>query len=98
MAEKVFQLLERLKLTELSKTKAMESLKKKENEVLSLSKVNNKLNNDILELTKLRDKYENEKKDLAEQVKSLRKHNVSLVNKSKEDAAGMAYMAPYCLY
>ena len=32
MAEKVFQLLERLKLSELGKTKAMEALKKKEME------------------------------------------------------------------
>jgi myosin protein heavy chain len=38
MAEKVFQLLERLKLAELSKTKALESLKKKEQDVVGLQK------------------------------------------------------------
>jgi chromosome segregation ATPase len=38
MAEKVFQLLERLKLAELSKAKALEALKKKEQDVVSLQK------------------------------------------------------------
>eukprot|EP00605_Chrysophyceae_sp_TOSAG23-4_P002139 GSChrysophyteH1.ASY1.ANO1.2366.1 assembled CDS len=36
MAEKVFQLLERLKLAELGKTKAMEALKKKEQDMVSV--------------------------------------------------------------
>ena len=87
MAEKVFQLLERLKLTELSKTKAMESLKKKENEVLSLSKTNNKLSSDLLEITKIKDKLDIEKKEMIEQIKTIRKHNLTIINKSKEDSS-----------
>ena len=38
MAEKVFQLLERLKLAELSKMKALEALKKREQDVISMQK------------------------------------------------------------
>jgi myosin protein heavy chain len=40
MAEKVFQLLERLKLAEIGKTKAMEALKKKEQDMVGLQKKN----------------------------------------------------------
>merc|ERR1719446_1218045 len=43
MAEKVFQLLERLKLAELGKTKSMEALKKKEQDMVSLQKKNARL-------------------------------------------------------
>ena len=38
MAEKVFQLLEKLKLSELGKMKAMEAMRKKEQEVLAAKK------------------------------------------------------------
>jgi hypothetical protein len=43
MAEKVFQLLERLKLSELGKTKAMEAMRKKEQEMIALKKKNARL-------------------------------------------------------
>jgi len=44
MSEKVFQLLERMKLAELGKNKAIETLKKKEQEVISLKKKKFKIN------------------------------------------------------
>lgn len=42
MAEKVFQLLERLKLAELGKTKAVEALRTKESELTALKKKNSR--------------------------------------------------------
>jgi myosin protein heavy chain len=46
MAEKVFQLLERLKLAEIGKTKAMEALKKKEQDMVGLQKKNARYDDD----------------------------------------------------
>ena len=46
MAEKVFQLLERLKLAEIGKTKAMEALKKKEQDMVGLQKKNARYDGD----------------------------------------------------
>ena len=43
MAEKVFQLLERLKLAELGKTKAVEALRKEEQELVAQKKKNGRL-------------------------------------------------------
>lgn len=42
MAEKVFQLLERLKLAELGKSKAVEALRTKESELTALKKKNSR--------------------------------------------------------
>jgi myosin protein heavy chain len=46
MAEKVFQLLERLKLAEIGKAKAMEALKKKEQDMVGLQKKNARYDDD----------------------------------------------------
>lgn len=85
MAEKVFQLLERLKLAEIAKTRSMESLRKKEQEVLSLKKKNSHLIKESTKEGKMRVKVELEKKDLEEQIRSLKKHNIQLGQKCKEE-------------
>lgn len=86
MAEKVFQLLERLKLAELGKTKAMEALKKKEMDTISLQKKNARLIKESTEESKLRVKVEMDNKILQEQIRGLKKNNSTLAQKSKEEA------------
>lgn len=86
MAEKVFQLLERLKLAELGKTKAMEALKKKEMDTISLQKKNARLIKESTEESKLRVKVEMDNKILQEQIRGLKKNNATLAQKSKEEA------------
>ena len=65
----------------------MESLKKKENEYLVLNKQYTKLQAENIEYAKLKEKYEQEKKDSVEQLKAIRKHNQTLVQKSKDEAS-----------
>merc|ERR1711991_160183 len=86
MAEKVFQLLERLKLAELGKTKAMEALKKKEQDMVALQKKNARLIKEATEESKARVKAELDIKVLQDQVRALKKHNSDLAQKSKEEA------------
>jgi len=86
MAEKVFQLLERLKLAELGKSKAMEALKKKELDMISLQKKNSRLIKESTEESKSKVKVEMDNKILQEQVRSLKKNNTSLSQKSKDEA------------
>jgi len=86
MAEKVFQLLERLKLAELGKTKAMEALKKKEQDMISLQKKNARLIKESTEEGRARVKAELDVKVLQDQVRTLKKSNTDLANKSKEEA------------
>lgn len=86
MAEKVFQLLERLKLAELGKTKAMEALKKKEQDMVALQKKNARLIKEATEESKARVKAELDIKVLQDQVRALKKHNTDLAQKSKEEA------------
>ncbi len=86
MSEKVFQLLERLKLAELGKTKAMEALKKKEQDMVSLQKKNARLIKESTEESKAKVKAEMDNKVLQEQVRALKKNNTSLAQKSKEEA------------
>lgn len=86
MAEKVFQLLERLKLAELGKSKAMEALKKKEQDMISLQKKNSRLIKESTEENKLKVKLEMDVKVLQEQIRALKKNNTTLANKSKEEA------------
>merc|ERR1719155_304484 len=75
MAEKVFQLLERLKLAELGKTKSVESLKKKEQEVASLKKKNQRLLRESTEEGKKRVRAELDKKVVMDQLTALKRHN-----------------------
>lgn len=78
MAEKVFQLLERLKLAELGKTKALDGLKTKELELLALKKKNARLLKEGTSEGKARAKSEMDKKVLLEQLQALKKHNAQL--------------------
>ncbi|RLN88396.1 hypothetical protein BBJ28_00004297 [Nothophytophthora sp. Chile5] len=78
MAEKVFQLLERLKLAELGKTKAIDGLKQKELELLALKKKNARLLKEGTQEGKARVKSEMDKKVLLEQLQALKKHNAQL--------------------
>ena len=86
MAEKVFQLLERLKLAELGKTKAMEALKKKELDMVALQKKNARLIKESTEEGRARVKAELDVKVLQDQVRAIKKHNSQLTQKSKEEA------------
>jgi chromosome segregation ATPase len=87
MAEKVFQLLERLKLAELGKTKAMEALKKKEQDMVGLQKKNARLIKEATEEGRAKVKAEMDVKVLQEQVRALKKNNASLAQRSKEEAS-----------
>merc|ERR1719424_1796257 len=85
MAEKVFQLLERLKLAELGKTKAMEALQKKEQEMIALKKKNSRLLKEGTKEGKARVKAELDKKVLIDQIRALKKHNSSLSSRCREE-------------
>jgi len=86
MAEKVLQLLERLKLAELGKSKAMEALKKKEQDMVSLQKKNASLIKNATEEGKAKVAAEMNVKVLQDQVRALKKNNTALASKSKEEA------------
>jgi len=86
MAEKVFQLLERLKLAELGKKKSMEALSRKEQELFAMKKQYNRLLEDVLEQKRRREKVEAEKRALEEQLRGLKKANNQLGHKLKEEA------------
>mmetsp|Transcript_24073 Transcript_24073/g.37744 ORF Transcript_24073/g.37744 Transcript_24073/m.37744 type:complete len:837 (+) Transcript_24073:88-2598(+) len=86
MAEKVFQLLERLKLAELGKKKSMEALSRKEQELFANKKQYNRLSEDVLEQKRRREKVELEKRSLEEQLRGLKKANTQLGHKLKEEA------------
>jgi len=85
MAEKVFQLLERLKLAELGKTKAMEALQKKEQEMIALKKKNSRLIKESTKEGKARVKAELDKKVLQDQIRALKKHNSQLSQRCREE-------------
>jgi myosin protein heavy chain len=86
MAEKVFQLLERLKLAELGKTKAMEALKKKEQDIVALQKKNARLIKESTEEGRARVKAELDVKVLQDQVRNHKKQNSQLAQKAKDEA------------
>ena len=86
MAEKVFQLLERLKLAELGKTKAMEALKKKEQDMVSLQKKNARLIKEATEEGRARVKAELDIKVLQDQVRTLKTHNQTVSQKCKDES------------
>jgi len=85
MAEKVFQLLERLKLAELGKNRSMDALRKKEQEVLSLQKKNTHLIKENTKEGKARVKSDFDNKDLEEQIRVIKKHSSQLALKCKEE-------------
>ncbi|KAL7533302.1 hypothetical protein ACHAXR_005161 [Thalassiosira sp. AJA248-18] len=86
MAEKVFQLLERLKLAELGKKKSMEALTKKEQELFALKKQQSKITEDNANQRRAREKVEAEKRVIDDQLRGLKKVNSQLSQKLKEEA------------
>ena len=86
MAEKVFQLLERLKLAELGKKKSMEALTKKEQELFTLKKQQSKIAEDNANQRRIREKVEVEKRAVDDQLRGLKKVNSQLGQKLKEEA------------
>jgi hypothetical protein len=86
MAEKVFQLLERLKLAELGKTRSMDALKSKEQEVSGLKKKNNCLVKEATKEAAAREKAHLDKKALDDQFRALKKQNTQLGVRCKEEA------------
>ena len=86
MAEKVFQLLERLKLAELGKKKSMEALTKKEQELFTLKKQQSKIVEDNANQRRIRERVEVEKRAVDDQLRGLKKVNSQLSQKLKEEA------------
>lgn len=86
MAEKVFQLLERLKLAELGKKKSMEALTKKEQEVFALKKQQGKVAEDCANQRRIREKVDAEKRVVEDQLRGLKKVNSQISQKLKEEA------------
>jgi len=86
MAEKVFQLLERLKLAELGKKKSMEALTKKEQELFALKKQQTKIIEDNANQRRVREKVEADKRIVDDQLRGLKKVNSQLGQKLKEEA------------
>lgn len=86
MAEKVFQLLERLKLAELGKTRSMEALKSKEQEVSGLKKKNTCLVKEATKEAAAREKAQLDRKALDDQLRALKKQNTQLGVRCKEEA------------
>ena len=82
MAEKVFQLLERLKLAEIGKTKAVEALRKQQ--LVAQKKKNSRLLKSTME-GKARVKAELDKKVLVDQIRALKKHNSELSSRCREE-------------
>ncbi|CAM9336345.1 unnamed protein product [Chrysoparadoxa australica] len=85
MAEKVFQLLERLKLAELAKSKAMEALKRKDQELVSMKKKNERLIKESTKEGKARVKCELDIKVLQDQALALKKHNAQLAARTRDE-------------
>lgn len=86
MAEKVFQLLERLKLAELGKKKSMEALTRKEQESFALKKQQTKAAEDNANQRRIREKLESEKQVVEDQLQGMQKVNSQLGQKLKDEA------------
>ena len=85
MAEKVFQLLERLKLTELARSKTIEAIQLKEQELIELQKKHSHLVKQCCSEVTAREQLEAEKKDLEETVRMLKRQNLQIGQKCKEE-------------
>jgi len=86
MAEKVFQLLERLKLAELGKKKSMEAVTKKDQELFAVKKQQNRIAEDNSNQRRIREKVEAEKQLVDDQLRGLKKVHSQLGQKLKEEA------------
>jgi len=85
MATKVFQLIERQKIADLGKTRAMEALRTKEDEAHGLKKENEHLVQAHETESKLRAKTQTEKTVLEDQMRDLKKQKIQLVQRCKEE-------------
>lgn len=86
MAEKVFQLLERLRLAELGKKRSLEALRSKEEECNGLKRKYDSIEKEYSKQSRLRMQIESEKSALDDQVRMLKKQNVQLGHRCKEEA------------
>jgi myosin protein heavy chain len=86
MAEKVFQLLERLKLAELGKKRSLEALRTKEEEFHGLKRKYDSIEKEHSKQARLRMQVENEKSALEDQITMLKKQNVQLGHRCKDEA------------
>ena len=85
MAENVFEILERLKLAEFGKTKAIEAIKKKELDMIALKKKNDRLIKEATEEGKARVKAEMDIKVLQEQVRNMKQLNHDTSQRLKDE-------------
>mmetsp|Transcript_23241 Transcript_23241/g.72809 ORF Transcript_23241/g.72809 Transcript_23241/m.72809 type:complete len:819 (+) Transcript_23241:226-2682(+) len=85
IAEKVFQLLERLKLAEVGKQHSLEEVSRKQVEINSLAKKNMLLTKELASEGRCRAKNELDLKLLRGQVKVLKKHNTMIAHRCREE-------------
>lgn len=85
MAEKVFQLLERLKLAELGKKKSTEALGKREHELLTLKKQYMKVVEDNVNQKKINEQTDTKRLLVEDQLRGLQKVNSQLGQKLKDE-------------
>ncbi len=86
MAEKVFQLLERLKLSERAKNKALETLRNKDGELISYKKKHERLIKESEKESRIRIKAEAGLATRQEEVVVLKKHAAQLSVRCKDEA------------
>jgi len=85
MAEKVFQLLERLKLAELGKTRSVEAMRSKEQESIALKKKIALLTKEVEREGKARSKIGFDAREHQVKMRALKKHNIQLGLRCKEE-------------
>lgn len=85
MAEKVFQLLERLKLSELAKSRSLEEIGRKQTECATLSKKNSRLMKELTAEGRCRVKAELDRKLLQEQLRAMKSHNAQLAARCRQE-------------
>ncbi len=86
MAEKVFQLLERLKLSERAKNKALEMLRNKDGELVSFKKKHERLMKESEKEARIRIKAEADLATRQDEVVALKKHAAQLAARCKDEA------------
>ncbi len=86
MAEKVFQLLERLKLSERAKNKALEMLRNKDGELVTFKKKHERLMKESEKEVRTRFKVEADLATRQEEVVALKKHAAQLAARCKDEA------------
>ncbi len=86
MAEKVFQLLERLKLSERAKKKALETLQNKDGEFATLKKKYERLMKETEKQARVRMKAEDDLGAHQEEMAALKRHGAQLAARCKDEA------------